>query len=135
MSIREEKDDTKEDPPIENNINQDDEKQNNIEPKKQPAPVASSSSKKKVRKETDDKKDLPLNLNAIQQLGNMDIAADLVRKIQLIQASTSSAAKDPIEAKHHKYQFWDTQPVPALGNIALQSHIIFSHLRYASFGE
>jgi len=41
-----------------------------------------------------------------------DLAAELARKIQFLQASTSTAARDPAEARTHQYKFWATQPVP-----------------------
>jgi hypothetical protein len=42
-----------------------------------------------------------------------EIAADLQRKLALLQSSSSSA-RDLSEAKQHNYKFWDTQPVPKL---------------------
>lgn len=76
------------------------------------ARAAAKSTKEKEKKEvekTNENND-NTNANAIH-IGN-DLASELFRKIQIIQASTSSAAKDTTEAKHHKYKFWQTQPVP-----------------------
>jgi hypothetical protein len=83
------------------------------EDKKRPAPPSAEaeSSEDGVKKLAEDVM-AKLNLGKKEKEG-----------IQMILASTSSsatsAAKDPIEAKHHKYQFWETQPVPALGLIKL----------------
>lgn len=44
------------------------------------------------------------------------LRGELAKKLQIFQsAPTSSAAKDLAEAKQHKYQFWETQPMPKFG--------------------
>lgn len=81
------------------------------------------SKRQKIKDKDAGKKELKnepisaLNMNMLQSGANMNVneLTELARRIQIIQASTSTAAKDPIEAKHHTYQFWQTQPVPAFG--------------------
>jgi len=77
-------------------------------------PAGSGSKKQKKQKDkkpkdTDESK--PPTLNSL--LANNDLSADLAKKLQLLQASTSSA-RDISEAKQHDYKFWATQPVPKL---------------------
>uniref|UniRef100_A0A914GUG8 Glycylpeptide N-tetradecanoyltransferase n=1 Tax=Globodera rostochiensis TaxID=31243 RepID=A0A914GUG8_GLORO len=85
--------------------------------KQQFATISAKKGKSKQKEVTNDAQ--PAQLNA-------DMAADFARKIQIIQAAStsSSAAKDPIEAKHHKYQFWETQPVPQFNTKITENNYI-----------
>lgn len=82
-------------------------------------------------KKKKDKKDESENDEA-QQSGSRDpppgvvtpeLAAELQRKLQLMEAN-SSAAKDMNEAKEHNYQFWATQPVPKFGKACCSSRTL-----------
>ncbi|KAL3102995.1 hypothetical protein niasHT_026443 [Heterodera trifolii] len=64
------------------------------------------------------------------QINSDMAAAEFARKLQLIQAAStsSSAVRDPFEAKHHQYQFWNTQPVPKLNTTTTENNYIDSPL-------
>ena len=99
------------------------EEQQQTDGQKQPQITTTSKSKRHKTKDKDaGKKELKKEptstmsvMNMLQSGGNVNELTELAKRIQIIQASTSTAAKDPIEAKHHTYQFWQTQPVPAFG--------------------
>lgn len=79
---------------------------------------------KKKKDKKDEKSANHAESDEAQQSGSKDpppgavtpeLAAELARRLKLMEASASSSAKDMDEAKQHNYQFWATQPVPKFG--------------------
>lgn len=98
---------------MENNDNPEENKEE-LAKKLEDLAVTKKKKKKQKKKATAGETKEPSDRQDVIQAVQTKTAALDPKTLQLLQPSSSSAAKDLSEAKQHTYKFWSSQPVPKL---------------------